>query len=819
MTDQPKKPLLEEAGRRKRRLMENGQELRWYLSVLRRWWWLILVCTLVAATSAYALSSWTQPVYSATTTLLVDKAQTGDTSEYSDILASERLANTYSQMLTGRPVLEEVITRLELGQSPDALAKEITVRPVPDTQLIEVSVESTDPATAALVADSIAEEFMVQIQLQQAQRYKTSLDNLRGQQAELSMLESKTRTKIDALRASRSRADADLAYKGNHLAEIRSNHRALEQEYADLGLTVSQLANSIDVFELAQVPESVYQTSYTTTEISYIMKAGDTLGAIARRFDTTVEELMQINGITSTTTIRAGTQITVAHPHEALTEPVYNVTATLLINPVLAPGNAEYSAIMASERIASTYSQLLAARPMLETVIARLELAETPNSLAQRVNVVAVPGTQLMQLSVKDAEPARAALVANTIAEVFVEQVQSMQQEPYAGLLADMQEHLGALEALMEKTQKEIDTLTGSKIEAETELAYQEDLLAEYRSDYRAIQQEYADLQLVAAQSAHEVSVSEGATVPTSPIQPRPLLNTALAAAVGLMVGVGAAFLLEYVDDTIRTPEEVSHELGLSTLGAIGRLANGDPPLVVTAQPRSPIAESFRVLVTNIRYSSLDKPIRTLLVTSPEALSGKSFVVSNLAAAAAQSGLRVVAVDADLRKPWLHRLFDLEVQGGLVDSLLEGKVNGRLQPTQEERLQVLCSGDVLPINPGEMVSSDRMQALVGELAEGADLVVIDSPPVLPVADAVALAPMTDGVLLVLEAGHTRRQATARAATSLRQVGARMVGVVLNRAPSDGAESYYYPGKKEEENKTMRRDRIRAELRNRFRRQA
>ena len=229
--------------------MEDTVELRWIFSVLRRWWLLIVVCTLSAAVAAYAVSSSMQPVYSATTTLLIDIAESAGTSNYNALLASEQLANTYSQMLTGRPVLEGVIARLGLSETPDKLADSTTVQLIPDTQLIEVSVESPDPAQAALLADAIAEEFVTQAQQQQAQRYTTSLDNLQRQQDELSELIEQTRSKIDALRARMGQVDVELAYKESRQAELRGDYRALEQEYSDLSLTVSQLADSINIIE------------------------------------------------------------------------------------------------------------------------------------------------------------------------------------------------------------------------------------------------------------------------------------------------------------------------------------------------------------------------------------------------------------------------------------------------------------------------------------------------------------------------------------------------------------------------------------------
>lgn len=296
-----------------------------------------------------------------------------------------------------------------------------------------------------------------------------------------------------------------------------------------------------------------------------------------------------------------------------------------------------------------------------------------------------------------------------------------------------------------------------------------------------------------------ELVVVEPATEPLEPVSPRKLSNTLVAAMVGFLLVSGIVFLIEYLDDTIKTPEDVSRALGLNTLGTIGRLAKREEELVVAAQPFSPVAEAFRVLRTNVRFSGVDRPLQTLLVTSPGLAEGKSNTVANLAVAMAQAGLRMVAVDADLRRPRLHQLFDLDLHeegavesslGGLTGSLLEGCTDGRLQPTQVENLKVLPSGE-LPPNPAEIMGSQHMQKLLHELAQQVDVVLIDSPPVLPVADATALAQAVDGVLLVLEAGKTRRQAARHAVESLRQVGANLVGVVLNAMPTHRGSDYYY----------------------------
>jgi succinoglycan biosynthesis transport protein ExoP len=259
------------------------------------------------------------------------------------------------------------------------------------------------------------------------------------------------------------------------------------------------------------------------------------------------------------------------------------------------------------------------------------------------------------------------------------------------------------------------------------------------------------------------------------------------------MLALGIGFLVEYLDDTIKSPDDVNQALGLETLGIIGRRDNGGGELVITERPRSPVAEAYRALRTNVRFSSLDSPLRTLLVTSPGVTEGKSVTVANLATAMAQAGLKVVAVDGDLRRPRQHKLFALERSEGLTQSLLDGRVDGHLCAAEQvEGLSVLPSGE-LPPNPADLLGSQRMQGLLDDLAAQADVVIIDSPPLLPVTDAAVLAQHVDGVLLVVEAGRTRRGAAQHAVESLRQVNANVLGVVLNAVPRrrGGGYSYYY----------------------------
>jgi polysaccharide biosynthesis transport protein len=196
------------------------------------------------------------------------------------------------------------------------------------------------------------------------------------------------------------------------------------------------------------------------------------------------------------------------------------------------------------------------------------------------------------------------------------------------------------------------------------------------------------------------------------------------------MIGLGTAFLLEYMDDTIKPSDDIARLLGLGTLGKIGSFSNADRRVVVITDPRSPVGEDFRVLSSNIRFATLDQPVRSLVVTSPSPMEGKSSVLANLAVTLARSETSVVAVDADLRLPKLHKLFDLEPGSGLTGALVARSPNGILQEVNVKGLKVLTSGK-LPGNPSEVIGSARMRRLLEELSQQADLMLVDAPPCCP----------------------------------------------------------------------------------------
>jgi capsular exopolysaccharide synthesis family protein len=260
------------------------------------------------------------------------------------------------------------------------------------------------------------------------------------------------------------------------------------------------------------------------------------------------------------------------------------------------------------------------------------------------------------------------------------------------------------------------------------------------------------------------------------------------------MLAGGIVFLVEYLDDTIKSPEDVQRLLGLTVIGYIATMEyrdNSDEGSYVLRQPRSPVAEAFRSLRTNLEFSSVDKPLRSLMITSASPNEGKTTIAVNLAAIVAQGGKRVVLVDADLRKPQVHRFLDLENRTGLTD-LFRGEIP--LKPVSQRieglpNVLVITSGS-LPPNPTELLGSARMDSILKDLGQAAEMIILDSCPGL-VADIQVLAAKVDGVALVVQPGHTQSQDARATLEQLKAAGGNVVGVIFNRIPRD--RPYYYGG--------------------------
>ncbi|MCU1693581.1 MAG: putative tyrosine-protein kinase [Frankiales bacterium] len=304
-----------------------------------------------------------------------------------------------------------------------------------------------------------------------------------------------------------------------------------------------------------------------------------------------------------------------------------------------------------------------------------------------------------------------------------------------------------------------------------------------------------AELERVGVNDAAPVKVSvvRQAELPGAPIAPRPKVAVALGLLLGLAVGVAFSVLREVLDTTLKTPNDVTQFLGLPTLGAIAFDPDAPKrPLVVLDNPQSIRAESFRQLRTNLQFVNVDEGPKSLVVTSSVPGEGKTTTTCNLAIALAQTGLQVILVEGDLRRPRVADYMGLESAVGLTDVLIgRADLEDVLQPWGESgTLKVLASGPIPP-NPSELLGSKHMAEVMRSLEGQADLVVVDAPPLLPVTDAAVLATETSGVVLLVRCQRTRREQAARALEALEAVGATVYGAVLNMVPTRGPDAYTY----------------------------
>ncbi len=474
--------------------------------------------------------------------------------------------------------------------------------------------------------------------------------------------------------------------------------------------------------------------------------------------------------------------------------PIYQANTLLMVSQSKSSTTLDSSMASVVDRLAATYAELMVRQPVMDAVIRNLELETTAGKLAAAVKVTPVRNTQLIQLSVEDSNPVQAADIANEVPKVFIQQNDALQTQRYADSKASLQEQLNQASADITRQQGVVDAQRAAARVDQAALDREQRDLSEMQGNYSTLYKSYQDLRLEEARQLDTLVITEQAQMPLVPIRPKTTQNTLLAAVVGALLALGVAYLVEYLDDVIKDPDEVQSLLGLTALSVVPAVdeAKAGEELAVVASADSAATEAYRVLRTNLQFASVEAALRTLLITSASPTEGKTMTAANLGAALAQDGKRVILVDADLHRPRLHRVFKLPNNTGVTTALLAGGVDpdSLLQETAVPGLRVLTSGP-LPPNAAELLGSGPMRALLADLAGRCDIVILDSPPAMALADAAILATRVDGVLLVLDATSTHREMARRAVASLQQVQARLLGAVMNRVPTHGAGSYYY----------------------------
>ena len=289
-----------------------------------------------------------------------------------------------------------------------------------------------------------------------------------------------------------------------------------------------------------------------------------------------------------------------------------------------------------------------------------------------------------------------------------------------------------------------------------------------------------------------KASVTDPADLSTSPVSPQVLRNVGLAAVLGLLLGIGLAVLRETLDTSVKNVGEVEEILGASVLGTVRFDAGAQKrPLITSLDSHHQRVESFRVLRTNLQFVDVDSPSRVYVVSSSLPEEGKTTTAANLAIMLAQAGLRVCLVETDLRRPKISEYLRVEAAVGLTTVLI-GRIDlaDAVQHYGDDGLHILTSG-ATPPNPAELLQSRGMSDVVTRLRRHYDIVLLDAPPLLPVTDAALLGAQADGVLIVVRHGSTSRDQLREAGDRLSAVGARVIGAVLNRAPTRGGDAYGY----------------------------
>lgn len=471
--------------------------------------------------------------------------------------------------------------------------------------------------------------------------------------------------------------------------------------------------------------------------------------------------------------------------------PMYEARSVLLIEASQASAGSNYNDLLAAERLSRTYSELATTDVVLDLTVEQLADPEIDRSvLSGMVTVSAVQETQLLWVTARDSDPDRAAVVANTLADVFTVQVRAQQATDVTsdGPIADS---IAEVRGQIEDTAARIATLeTGSNASSasvQTELQQLRTHLNTYQATYAGLLEIQQRFELAAAESAVRVLVADPASPATTPVSPRVAMNIALGMFLGLLLAAGVVVLLGYMDNTVKTAEDVQRITGRAAIGMIPGLESPDQlePIVF---PRSAATEAYRGLRTNLQFASIGQHIKALAFTSSGPGEGKSTTVMNLGVVLAQSGMRVILVDADLRRPTLHKRAGINNRAGLTNMLIAepgSEVFLYCQKTDIPSLLVVPTGP-LPPNPADVLNSPRMGEIVNQLKARADIVLIDTPP-LVFSDAQIVSGWADGAMLVTQAGRTRSNDLREVTTALEQVGANIIGVVVNRVNFGRAE--------------------------------
>ena len=468
---------------------------------------------------------------------------------------------------------------------------------------------------------------------------------------------------------------------------------------------------------------------------------------------------------------------------------VYVSRTTLMIGQTINNPNPDSGQILIASQLATIYADMANREPIQIKTMEALGINWLPAYEAR-----VVPNTQLIEISVTDTNPQRAQIIANELANQLKLQTPTTSSTDSGQRQEFIKEQLSSLQTQIQDAQTKIDELqkTLLGLNSASQIANTQKQIDELNQKLSDLRISYAGLLSNSQEGALNIlTVVEPATLPSHSTGTNKFLIIGLAAMVGFSLAAAAAYLIEYIDRTIKSTADVERILNYPVIGYLSEIPETDQPVnkatLVFHSPETSLAESFRLLKSNIEFFGVDSPSKTILITSPSQGNGKTTVAVNLALSMSQNDQNVVLVDADLRRPAVHSGLDISVKVGLSD-VIRGEKNLQtvIKNWGDDTLKVITAGTHLP-NVTEIIGSKRIGAILNELKGNFEVVLVDAPP-LVISDAYQLASKVDGVVLVMVPGQTREEQARAMKEQLDRAGAKVIGVVFNKMSLRNASS-------------------------------
>ncbi|HET8910364.1 MAG TPA: polysaccharide biosynthesis tyrosine autokinase [Ktedonobacteraceae bacterium] len=525
-----------------------------------------------------------------------------------------------------------------------------------------------------------------------------------------------------------------------------------------------------------------------------------------------------------------------------LTTPIYQSAVLVRVDIRMSSSgtnSADYTSLLASDQLVQTEAQLAVSGSVLAEVASHYP-GLTSSKLAQNVSQSPKLNTQLFEIDVEDTSPVRAAALANDIAATLIKQEAQNQVNDNAQSQQQLQAQMDVARQNINETNTKINVLQEQVAALEsqknnqaqianlqTQIGTLQGQLGVQQANYNQWQTILAQLEISEGQNANFLKVAQPAQINRSPVKPQVLLNTVIGSVAGLFLGLMLALLIELLDTRVHSAEEIARLLNVPLLGNIWQSgdnkAEHDP--IVNPEAHHINVEAYRILRTNIQFSSVSKPVHSFLVTSPLPSDGKSTIAANLAVYMAKGGKKTLLVDADLRHPTIHKQFMLPKENLGLSNLLVALSNYSSLPNATDaasislgpyitsvdipNLGVMTAGE-LPPNPPELLDSAAMNTFLEVIKNsGVDIVVIDTPPLLGLSDTSILTAKVDGVVVVADITRVKKKNLHLTRAALTRANARVLGSIVNKQQRPRKSSiygygYYYYGQEEEKGKNSTR---------------